>query len=138
MWSNDLIEGNLFEDVVTEMLRKKHPDVHRSSGYEPGYDIKAGPLTIECKYDRLAGSTENIAIEIAYKSKPSGICTTQATHWVLKYYKQSYLVISVNELRQIVRNTKYRRVRGGDGFNSLLVLVPVRDLRPYHDDSVMN
>lgn len=92
----------------------------------------AGPNT-EVKRDRLVSRTGNVAIEIECYDKPSGISVTEANSWIFLLSGEEYsdkvaVAISVDRLKLLVNNPKYRRAWGGDNNAALVVLVPVKDL----------
>jgi hypothetical protein len=72
--------------------------------------------------------TGNVAIEMEYNGQPSGIVTTQAAWWGIVVGFDAYLV-KADELRRLVARGIYRKVPAGDGLRSLVVLVPLDDLR---------
>ena len=92
-------------------------------------------LTVEVKRDRKSSVTGNVALEISYKNNPSGIMKTEAKWWAFLLSGMSYddeviILIETNRLKRLVQKYKEKRgvVRGGDGKNSELVLIPVEKL----------
>lgn len=122
----DLKEGHDFEDSICEFVQIKYPKAHRIKGYFKGYDIFVPEKEhkIECKFDRGSKETLNIAIEFECNKKPSGIATTEATHWIQKYYDNGWkLAIGrVEVFRELCKGQ--RIVNGGDGWRSKLYLIP--------------
>ena len=87
---------------------------------------------IEVKTERgLWTDTGNIAIEVAYRGKPSGLATTEAKYWmhILEINGQEFcsLLFPVEVLKNTIRAMKSSRqvVMGGDDKQSKLVLVPI-------------
>lgn len=95
-------------------------------------DILAGK--IEVKTDFQAHKTNNIAIELESRGKPSGIQTSEAKWWIyniqIPQKDPLLIIVSLERLRQIV--TKYAhqgRIRmGGDNNTSKLVIVPISEV----------
>jgi len=95
-------------------------------------DILAGK--IEVKTDFQAYKTNNIAIEIESRGKPSGIQTSEAKWWIFNIQipqKDPLLIIvPLERLRQIANKYLHQnRVRmGGDNNTSKLVIVPISEV----------
>jgi len=88
-----------------------------------------GGVTIEVKRDFMVSDTGNIAIEEAYRGKPSGIETTEADVWAIvldgpEYQGEVKILISTERLRCLVKEVK-KYVRGGDIKRSKMRLLPV-------------
>ena len=90
---------------------------------------------IEVKTERgLWTDTGNIAIEVAYRGKPSGLATTEAKYWlhILEINGQEFcsLLFPVDVLKASIKALKpsYRIVMGGDDNQSKLVLVPITEI----------
>jgi hypothetical protein len=88
-----------------------------------------GGVTIEVKRDFMVSDTGNVAIEEAYRGKPSGIETTEADVWAIvldgpEYQGEVKILISTKRLRCLVKEVK-KYVRGGDIKRSKMRLVPV-------------
>ncbi len=73
--------------------------------HHPSY----GSLLIECKCDRKAHETQNIAIEFRDNNgNPSGIETSQAPLFVYKLKTlNEYLVFSTDKVRNLIKEKKY-------------------------------
>jgi hypothetical protein len=123
--------------VIVDGLDKKG----KNSDYDLiMYSPKADKnLYMEVKTDKYVNDerdTGNIAIEIEFKGKPSGISVTKSDWWV--YYMPN---ISVNNLwmmecdklkRFIKENIKdLKIVMGGDNNKSKLILIPRRKYSKY-------
>ena len=81
--------------------------------------------------------TGNIAIEIRYNGKLSGLSITEADHWchVLSYKNEIKMVLMfpIKELKRIVKELTDKKeakvVMGGDNNLSQLVLIPLDKLK---------
>ena len=95
---------------------------------------------IEVKTERgLWQDTGNIAIEIAYKGKPSGLAATEATYWlhILEVDGKEFcsFLMPVEVLKKRIKDMYARKpvspvrvVMGGDDNQSKLALVPINEL----------
>ena len=110
------------------------------------YDLKIGNIAekkladifenkkIEIKYDKIAYSTGNIAIEYMSRNKPSGISTTQSDYYCYiianTAVEDIYLIMEINKLKELCR--KYYQNNSikamGDDNSSLSVLIPIKEL----------
>ncbi len=114
-WDLDLAYGKVGEQMVRELL--------------------TGRMTVEVKRDDLVSDTGNIAIEYSFKGSPSGIMATKADFWAIilsgQLYQDDFIIfIRTERLRSIVRMYHLRGswVQGGDRSDSLMVLIPVKEL----------
>ena len=94
-----------------------------------------GNSKVEVKTERgLWQDTGNIAIEIKYKNKPSGISTTDAETWI--HLLESYgeivggFILPVPYIKKRIKNLfksgKVKIIKGGDNNDSTIVLVPIK------------
>ena len=97
-------------------------------------DIFEGDGSIEGKTERdIWQKTGNIAIEIRYRGKPSGISSTDAKWWIHILSNdndiETALMFKVEKLKkkikQMVMLGMARIVVGGDNDNSEIVLLPI-------------
>ena len=97
-------------------------------------DIFEGAGSIEVKTERdIWQKTGNIAIEIRYRGKPSGISSTDAKWWIHILSNdndiETALMFKVEKLKkkikQMVMLGMARIVVGGDNDNSEIVLLPI-------------
>ncbi|WP_292412854.1 hypothetical protein [Methylophaga sp.] len=111
----DLKFGEMFEDKVRELFE--------------------GDGSIEVKTERSVWKkTGNIAIEIRFKGKPSGISTTDAKWWIHVLSENSEMVgafiFKVEKLKERLKELrshgKINKVFGGDDNQSEILLVPMR------------
>lgn len=115
----DLSFGQIYEKKIEEIFRSK------------------GRIEVKTERD-VWKKTGNIAIEISYKGRPSGIASTDADWWFhLLSYKgeiQMALVYPVTKLKgivieKIVGGTANVKM-GGDDNESEIILLPIRELMP--------
>jgi hypothetical protein len=110
----DLAFGEVGEKKVIEMLEGE------------------GSIEVKTERDKWK-DTGNIAIEIRFKGKPSGISTTDASTWIhLLSYKgkiEGGFLIEVGVFRKRIKKLLNRKIAkivlGGDGNYSEMVLVPI-------------
>ena len=97
-------------------------------------DIFEGDGSIEVKTERdIWQKTGNIAIEIRYRGKPSGISSTDAKWWIHILSNdndiETALMFKVEKLKkkikQMVMLGMAKVVIGGDNNNSEIVLLPI-------------
>ena len=100
-------------------------------------EIFEGDGTIEVKTERDKWKqTGNIAIELSYKGRPSGLTTTDAKTWIhlLSYHGtiEGGFILDVLEFRnrvaELLKSKVARLVYGGDGDFSELALVPIKEI----------
>ena len=93
-----------------------------------------GNEKIEVKTERgLWKETGNIAIEVKYKGKPSGLSTTEANMWIHLFEDNREIVggfiIPVKTLKKRIKELYEAKevsiVKGGDGNESLIALLPI-------------
>lgn len=138
MFHKDLKDGQDFEDSICAFVRIKYPKAYRVEGYFSGYDIVVPEKNhqIECKNDRKSQVTDNIAIEFACKGKPSGITSTTATHWIVKFYDNNKWNLAIGKTktwRDMCEKESLRKVKGGDGWLAEMYLVPKKLLHENKD-----
>lgn len=98
-------------------------------------ELAKGKKTVEVKRDFLVSKTGNLAVEVSFRDKPSGIRATTAEWWVWVldgplYNKEVIVFVSTDRMRRITDRVEEERgtVKGGDGYMSRLVLVPVEEI----------
>lgn len=92
-----------------------------------------GELKLEVKTDFMCKDTGNVFIEYKSRGKDSGIKISTADYWVfvLPYNKTDNPkldFIPLEKLKQLIKNKKYKTVRGGDALTSQGYLMPKEDL----------
>ena len=92
---------------------------------------------VEVKTERdIWKKTGNIAIEIRYKGKPSGLSVTESDWWIhLLTYKDKVeigFMFKVSRLKKMIKNKikndKVCIMYGGDNNDSELVIVPIKEI----------
>ena len=100
-------------------------------------DMQVGNKKIEVKTERdIWKTTGNIAIEVRYKGKPSGLSTTESSVWVhLLSYKgvlEGGFMFKVDllkdKIKKLYKSGEIKMVMGGDDNLSQMVLLPIKDL----------
>lgn len=108
----DLAKGQIMEEKILDMFQDKKIEVKSEIGRWQ--------------------ETGNICIEFSSWGKPSGIASTEADFWFHNLVKDDEilctLVFPVDKLRNLLKNTKPRVVRGGDGNASELYLLKLSTL----------
>ena len=103
-------------------------------------DIFQGKGSIEVKTERdMWSRTGNMAVEITYKGKPSGITITDAKWWCHLFTIDGdikfVLMMRVKELKerikQLARTNFVKIVNGGDNDDSEIILVPIQKVVGY-------
>ena len=96
-----------------------------------------GNSKVEVKTERgLWQDTGNIAIEIRYKNKPSGLSTTDADTWIHLLESDGEIfggfLLPVFYLKKRAKSLLAvdlaRIVKGGDNNDSTLLLIPIEDI----------
>ena len=111
-WDINILEGEMAEQSLLKLL-------------------SANGATVEVKRDFKSATTGNIAIEGAYKGKPSGISATEAEWWAYVLDGKGYdgeiiVLIKTQRLRKLVR--PLHPVKGGDNNTASIKLLPVSKL----------
>ena len=100
-------------------------------------NVFEGNSKVEVKTERdIWKTTGNIAVEIRYKNRPSGLTTTESGVWVhLLAYKDNIeggFIFKVEELKNKIRarkkEGKLKLTMGGDDNLSQLALLPISEL----------
>ena len=99
--------------------------------------LQSGGGKIEVKTERDTWvDTGNIAIEVSYKGRPSGLAGTKADWWfhilTIRGDMISMLCFPVPKLKYIIRELfkkeEVKTVKGGDNNDSEILLVPINKL----------
>ena len=100
-------------------------------------DLQNGNTMIEVKTERdIWKTTGNLAVEIRYKGRPSGISTTGSNVWIHLLSDNNKIVggyiFSVDYLKQLIidlkKQGKLKLVMGGDFNQSQMALIPKKEL----------
>tara|TARA_R110002020_G_scaffold144946_1_gene318148 strand:+ start:4218 stop:4706 length:489 start_codon:yes stop_codon:yes gene_type:complete len=138
-FEKDLEQGNNGEKIIMMYLFCQGMKfVSFNDDYR--YDIKMHSekrneeVLFEIKTDVYAKDTGNIAIEIRYKGKPSGISHTEAD-WFIYWYRDipfnNVWMIKVKDLKSLIKKSNFKIVNGGDDNQSQLVLIPRKKYKEY-------
>ena len=133
-FGTDLAFGKEYEKLLLDYI--EHDTVEFSPPCCKGWDLELTHEGMKVKYevksDRMACRTGNVAIEVGCNNKPSGITSTEADFYayfiVYPTMSPTLYLIPTDILKGLVLENKYRSVRGGDGWRSEMVLVPIADL----------
>ena len=98
-------------------------------------NIFAGKIEVKAERDKWK-KTGNIAIEIRYKGKPSGLSVTEADWWIhLLTYKNKVemgFMFKVSRLKKMIKNKvkkdKVCIMHGGYNNESELVMIPIKEI----------
>lgn len=132
-FSKTLKQGDENELRLISMLSLIYEDV---SKYLPGENSKDGDIYIkdincllEVKYDILSKTTGNFALEFMFRWAKSGILTTKSQYIVFSDDFNHY-ILRVKDLLDWLSDNKgvYKKVSGGDDNESMMLLVPRKDL----------
>ena len=97
--------------------------------------LKHGKIEVKTERDMWT-RTGNVAVEISYYGKPSGLAVTKADWWATilswKDEVKGVILLPVDNMKKIVKDSaekgKSRVTMGGDDDASELVLVPLKEL----------
>ena len=113
-------------------------DLQYGQIYEEGLKVlleSKGKIEVKTERDKWY-DTGNMAIEIKCNGRKSGLAVTKADWWFHIFAKdgqvKGMLCLPVSELKNICRgfkrNNKLRKVMGGDGDRSELLLLPIKEV----------
>jgi len=120
-FKEDLEFGN-----ASEFLLKHHLElegINSTSINDASGDLRY-EVMVEVKTDRKWQETGNIAIEIRRDGKPTGLSTTDSDIYVYVLDGVSaFWYVRTQELKTFLKSIETRRVMGGDGNRTEMVLV---------------
>lgn len=130
MFYNDLKSGEEKEDLFVQRLYS----LNYSYVFKPNackwFDIiavtdKGLIQTFEVKHDQKFQSTGNIAIELYFRGKPSGIYATLSEYFI--YFLDDFYFVKSKDFRRwlFLNEDESRIVYGGDNKDSKILLLPV-------------
>lgn len=113
----DLKFGNANEEVVRSIFEDE------------------GSIEVKTERDKWF-ETGNIAIEIKYKGRPSGLSSTEAKWWIhilsrngkMKFSFIFPVSVLKRKVKHIISEKKGRLVMGGDDNLSMLALIPISEI----------
>ncbi len=124
-WKASKKQGDAAEMAVAAWFKSQGLDVTKTLG-DARYDLLV-QSRVEVKNDLKAAKTGNVAIEVRYNDKPSGIMTTSADRYALVVGDTAYLVPTV-KLRSLVLTGNFQEKPAGDGKRTRVTLIPVETL----------
>tara|TARA_R110000744_G_scaffold266254_1_gene380257 strand:+ start:3204 stop:3677 length:474 start_codon:yes stop_codon:yes gene_type:complete len=138
-FKEDLEEGQKGEKIIAMYLVCQGMKwVHLNNDYK--YDIMMHSekhdkeVSFEVKTDVYPKDTGNIAVEIRYKGKPSGVSHSEA-EWFMYWYRDlpfnNLWMIKVADLKSLIKKNKFHIVKGGDDNQSQLVLIPRKEYKEH-------
>lgn len=132
--------GDEGEQLVKELLSSWGIVCAKNTDYQSRYDYdfecsyKKRKFTIEIKWDKYAGKSHNLAIEVENsKSKTaSGVSVTKANLWIhIIGDDADIMVVNTNRLKQFIINTiPHRIIEYGGDTNARLYLYKFKDILP--------
>ncbi len=125
-WTAAKKRGDEAELAVAELFKARDCDVTKTLGPD-GYDLLV-QTRLEIKHDLQAQKTGNVAVEVRYKDKPSGIMRTRADRWVFVVGGTAYMV-RTGQLRALVESGNFPELPAGDGNLARVRLVQLDTLR---------
>ena len=137
MWNReeDLKEWQNIEDKFIELLQQRNPwaTIEQQEWYFTDYDLKlikkdGTEITFEIKYDRMCGSTGNVAVEFSYDGRPSGIYKSTADYIV--YYLEG--IFRCSKTQELIQKLEwYTLIEWWDWLKSKLMLIPYKIFTTY-------
>ncbi len=124
-WTAAKAAGDAGEMLVAQMFTALGLDVIRHDERGCDRDLTVSG-SVECKVDRLASSTGNLAVETEYRGRPSGISTSTSTSWAF-ITSNEVLIIRTAQLRRLIDEDDFPTVMAGEG--AVVQLVPVDEVR---------
>lgn len=127
-FKEDLQTGHKAEEYILKELKKFDPSVKRVEGYEKRFDIVGDEASYEVKYDRMSVKTGNVAVEYRCRNKNSGLSTTEADYLAYIYFDGEnwvWQLMYAPEFKEALKNSDYKKVNGGDNWESEMLLIPV-------------
>ena len=118
-------------------LKVKEDMLFGRIGEEFTQQLFEGNTKIEIKTERdIWEKTGNIAVEMRYKTQPSGISTTKASVWIhllsVNNVIKGGFILKVDELKALIKKRhnegNLKMVMGGDDNMSQLALLPIKQL----------
>lgn len=125
-WVAAKTEGDRAALAVAEWFQGRGFAVLQTIG-KASFDLQL-QANVEVKHDLRAIETGNIAIEIAYNGKPSGIYQTDAVWWAYVVGSDA-IITKIDVLRILVEREGNVPRKAGDGGRATIVLVKLADLR---------
>lgn len=127
-FSIKLKQGEDCEQELLRVLQSLYPLTNKMPGNHKAFDFLIPELDMRCelKFDVMARDTNNWAIEVLFRGKPSGLLTTEAQIWI-QADEDAFYFMNTGRLRAFLKkqrdNGKLKMVKGGDDMLSEIVLI---------------
>lgn len=125
-WTAAKQQGDDAELAVAAWFKSLGFAVTKTIGQDD-FDLLA-MLKLEVKNDLQAAETGNVAVEVRFDGKPSGIRATNADWFVIVVGETAYMM-PTKKLPALIDTGNFRMVRGGDGRRAELALISVEILQ---------
>lgn len=133
-WSNDLDLGKKVERAWLNRIMVAFGDARQTFGEDCRFDLEVPELgiSIEVKFDPRSQETGNVVLEY-YHGKPSGILTSEASHWLFDLGDQQIWITRERLLEFVLREKPQPvKIHGpGDSKPKMVFLIPRDDLIRY-------
>lgn len=125
-FQEDLELGKTWEYIISDLLNEKGFKT-RVIEEKYNYDIidDSTGLKYEVKYDYSSGNTDNVAIEIGTKNKPTGLSISLASYWVHIWWDKNivmYNIVAVYMLKNFIRKLENKDIKTTS--NTRLIVIP--------------
>lgn len=125
-WTAAKAHGDEAELAIAQWYKSRGADVTKTIGPD-GYDLLI-QFRLEVKCDLRAEKTGNVAIEVSYRGKPSGLMATRA-EWFVVVVGQTAYMARTGKLRAFIGSGNFTAVPAGDGGHAEIVLLTLETLR---------
>ncbi len=135
---HDLMIGEKVERLWLDKMLVAFKDSYQTFGKDSRFDIEIPELdvTIEVKYDPKSLETGNVVVEY-HHAKPSGILTSEATHWLFDLVDEELWFSRRSLLRAIMCSGEEPvQIHGPeDRHPKMVYLIPKETLRTFANRS---
>lgn len=133
-WDVDLALGKKVEKAWLNRIMVAFDDARQTFGEDCRFDLEVPELgiSIEVKFDPRSQETGNVVLEY-FHGKPSGILTSEATHWLFDLGDQQIWMTRERLLEFLFREMpRPVKIHGpGDRKAKMVFLIPREDLIRY-------
>jgi hypothetical protein len=148
-FTSDLEVAKKYENRAKKLLEPAYGEL--TSCNDNRWDLKNDSVSFEVKVDFVSRNTNVVGVEYKNGKKLSGISTTLADYYFLFVFDREWtqiidgqkhygwwlgLQIETDTLKELARRPFMKRVMGGDDKKTLMVLVPVVDIREFSYDVI--
>lgn len=150
-FSQDLQIAKKYENRAKKILEPAYGEL--KSCADSRCDLYNDSVSFEVKTDFVSKRTNYLGVEYKDRDKLAGISVTEADNYFVFVFDKSWsqtmnkldegirkdgwwlgIEIETEVLKELARRPYLKRARGGDDNNTLMVLVPVEDVREYSID----